>query len=69
MKKSIIFSIVAVLFSATTHADSGLADRINEARSYPEKSADTDPSGSLYMQQQNKHGQQENTHINNRPEQ
>jgi hypothetical protein len=37
MKKIIIATAMTALFSMTANADSGLADRINEARSYPNK--------------------------------
>ncbi len=40
MKKIIIATAITVLFSMAANANSGLADRINEARSYPNKTAD-----------------------------
>lgn len=40
MKKLIIAAAITSLFSTMTYANSGLADRINEARSYPNKSAE-----------------------------
>merc|ERR1712098_208912 len=40
--KSIITAIaMTALFSSFAYADSGLADRINEARSYPNKTVET----------------------------
>lgn len=39
MKKVIITAAIATLFSTMAAANSGLADRINEARSYPDKTA------------------------------
>ena len=42
MKKIIIAAAAAAaLFSSMATANSGLADRINEARSYPNKTVDT----------------------------
>lgn len=40
MIKFIIAAAIASLLSTTAHANSGLADRINEARSYPNKTAE-----------------------------
>jgi hypothetical protein len=40
MKKIIIATAMTALFSTMVSANSGLADRINEARSYPNKTAD-----------------------------
>lgn len=40
MKKIIIAAAITALFSTMANANSGLADRINEARSYPNKTAD-----------------------------
>ncbi len=40
MKKIIIATAITALFSAMANANSGLADRVNEARSYPNKTAD-----------------------------
>lgn len=41
MKKIIIVAAITALFSTTmANANSGLADRINEARSYPNKTAE-----------------------------
>ncbi|WP_375171261.1 hypothetical protein [Marinobacter sp.] len=37
MKKVIIAAAITTLFSTMATANSGLADRINEARSYPDK--------------------------------
>jgi hypothetical protein len=41
MKKIIIAAAAATLFSTMATANSGLADRINEARTYPNKTVDT----------------------------
>ncbi len=41
MKKVIIAAAITALFSTMATANSGLADRINEARSYPNKTAST----------------------------
>ncbi|MCK0104837.1 hypothetical protein [Marinobacter sp. S0848L] len=41
MKKIIIAAAAATLFSTMATANSGLADRINEVRSYPNKTVDT----------------------------
>ena len=40
MKTFIIAAAITTLFSTMAHANSGLADRINEARSYPTRTAD-----------------------------
>jgi len=40
MKKIIIAAAVTTLFSTMAYANSGLADRINEARSYPNKTVE-----------------------------
>ena len=37
MKKVMVIAAIAALFSTMTSANSGLADRINEARTYPNK--------------------------------
>lgn len=37
MKKLMVIAAIAALFSTMTSANSGLADRINEARTYPNK--------------------------------
>ena len=42
MKKIIIAAAAATLFSTMATANSGLADRINEARTYPNKTASTE---------------------------
>lgn len=41
MKKIIIAAAAATLFSTMATANSGLADRINEARTYPNKTVET----------------------------
>ena len=41
MKVSIIAVAVAIAFSSAASANSGQADRINEARSYPNKTIET----------------------------
>ncbi|OHY73665.1 hypothetical protein [Marinobacter sp. AC-23] len=41
MKKVIIATAITALFSTMATANSGLADRINEARSYPNKTVST----------------------------
>lgn len=41
MKKVIIATAITALFSTMAAANSGLADRINEERSYPNKTAST----------------------------
>ena len=40
MKKIIIAAAITALFSTMANANSGLADRINESRSYPNKTAE-----------------------------
>lgn len=41
MKKLIISTAITMFFSTMVTANSGLADRINEARSYPDKTVST----------------------------
>jgi len=40
MKNIIIAAAITALFSTMANANSGLADRVNEERSYPNKTAD-----------------------------
>ncbi len=49
MKKVIIATAITALFSTMATANSGLADRINEARSYPNKAASTKGTQMHYM--------------------
>lgn len=46
MKREIIATTITVLFSTMATANSGLADRINEERSYPNKEVSTKMIGS-----------------------
>ena len=55
MKKIIIATAITALFSMTANADSGLADRFNEARSYPNKTVETVSHKMLHMQQNKLH--------------
>lgn len=55
MKRLIVITMTLALFSATASANSGLADRINEARSYPNKTDDRDHSMSLAEQHKRLH--------------
>jgi hypothetical protein len=55
MKKIIIATAITALFSMTANADSGLADRFNEARSYPNKTVETVSHKMLHMQQKKIH--------------
>jgi hypothetical protein len=55
MKKIIIATAMTALFSMTANADSGLADRINEARSYPNKTVETVSPKMLHMQHEKIH--------------
>ncbi|MDN6318927.1 MAG: hypothetical protein L0J77_04125 [Marinobacter sp.] len=54
MKKFIIAAAITTLFSTMAYANSGLADRINEARSYPnkaiEKTVDSSKSNMQHKQ-------------------
>jgi len=59
MKKIIIAAAVTVFFSAMASANSGLADRISDARSYPTKTASTEVSETLKMQHKKIHAQME----------
>lgn len=40
MKKLVIIAAIAALYSTMASANSGLADRINEARTYPNKTVE-----------------------------
>jgi hypothetical protein len=40
MKKVMVITAIAALFSTMASANSGLADRINEARTYPNKTVE-----------------------------
>jgi hypothetical protein len=53
MKNIIIATAITALFSMTANANSGLADRINEARSYPNKTVEKVDTRTLDSQ----HGQ------------
>mgnify|MGYP000135328331 CR=1 FL=1 len=55
MKKIIIATAVTALFSMTANANSGVADRFNEARSYPNKTIETVSPKMLYMQHKKIH--------------
>jgi len=56
--KSIITAIaMTALFSSFAYADSGLADRINEARSYPNKTVETTDRQELCLKHQKLHEQ------------
>lgn len=55
MKKVIIAAAITTLFSTMATANSGLADRINEARSYPNKIASTKSTQMHGMQKKQTH--------------
>lgn len=56
--KSIITAIaITAVFSSFAYADSGLADRINEARSYPNKTAETADKQALCLKHKKLHKQ------------
>lgn len=55
MKKVIIAAAITTLFSTMATANSGLADRINEARSYPSKTVSTKSTQMHYMQEKQTH--------------
>ncbi|EAZ99686.1 hypothetical protein [Marinobacter sp. ELB17] len=55
MKKIIIATAITALFSMTANANSGLADRINEARSYPNKTVETVSPKMLHLQHKRIH--------------
>ncbi|AHI29815.1 MULTISPECIES: hypothetical protein [Marinobacter] len=40
MKKVMVIAAISALFSTMASANSGLADRINEARTYPNKTVE-----------------------------
>lgn len=45
MKKLIVIAAITVLFSTMASASSGLADRINEVRTYPNKMVEDNKMG------------------------
>jgi len=55
MKKIIIATAITALFSMTANANSGLADRFNEARTYPNKTIETVSPKMLHMQHKKIH--------------
>ncbi|HEY9120706.1 MAG TPA: hypothetical protein VIN33_13185 [Marinobacter sp.] len=55
MKKAIIAAAVTALLSTMATANSGLADRINEARSYPNKSISAERSEMTCVQNKTNH--------------
>ena len=55
MKKLIIAVALTTLFSTAVNANSGLADRINEARSFPNKEMNTPNAKTLCMQHKKLH--------------
>ncbi|EAZ99679.1 hypothetical protein [Marinobacter sp. ELB17] len=57
MKKIIIAVAATVFFSAMASANSGLADRISDARSYPNKTESIKVSESLKIQHEKIHAQ------------
>ncbi len=59
MKKIIIAAAATVFFSAMASANSGLADRISDARSYPNKTESTKGSETLKMQHKKIHAKME----------
>jgi len=59
MKKIIIAAVATAFFSAMASANSGLADRINENRSYPTKTESSEVLETLKMQHKKIHAQME----------
>lgn len=57
MKSIITVIAMTALFSSFAYADSGLADRINEARSYPNKTVETVDRQELCLKHQKLHKQ------------
>ncbi len=55
MKKLIVAVALTTLFSTAVNANSGLADRINEARSFPDKEIQTPNAKTLCMQHKKLH--------------
>lgn len=55
MKKAIIAAAVTALFSTMATANSGLADRINEKRSYPNKTISAEKSEMVCAQNKTNH--------------
>lgn len=54
MRKVVIATAITALFSTMATANSGLADRINEARSYPNKTVST-KSAQMHCMQEKQH--------------
>jgi len=66
-KLFIVFAITA-LFSVTANANSGLADRISDARSYPNKTVNINDSKVLCMQHKKIHARMKQADLRNRNE-
>lgn len=55
MKKLVIAAALTTLFSTAVNANYGLADRINEARSFPNKEVKTPNAKTLCIQHKKLH--------------
>ncbi|WP_420389493.1 hypothetical protein [Marinobacter sp.] len=55
MKKVIIAAAISALFSTMATANSGLADRINEARTYPNKTVSTERTKMNFLKDRKTH--------------
>jgi hypothetical protein len=68
MNKLLIAVTIATLFSATASANSGLADRISDARSYPNKTVNVDSSKNLVMKHKKLHLKMDKAGVDNNQE-
>jgi hypothetical protein len=68
MNKLFIVFATTALFSVTANANSGLADRISDARSYPNKTVDINNSKELQMLHKKIHARMEQAELSNHNE-
>lgn len=67
MKKLIIAAALTTLFSTAVNANSGLADRINEARTLPNKEVETPDSQMLCMEHKKLHSKMSQLGVSEKP--
>lgn len=67
MKKALFAVITTTLFSSVVNANSGLADRINEARSFPEESVAIKDTRALCFQHKVRHEDMRHLETSERP--
>lgn len=66
MKNIIIAAAAAALFSSMATANSGLADRINEARTFPNKTVDTKTEMMTCMKDMQAHKDMKGSNVKHR---